>query len=162
MNKGSRFFGKAVATTLGAGYFPLAPGTMGSLISASIFYLLTHLGVAFNVLMLLTIPIVLVAYWGCIIGHQLWGKDPSRVTVDEFAGCWIACLFAPESWGIVGIAIAFVLFRAIDILKPWPVSKADQMAHPSGILLDDIAAGLIAGWCILLGFEIYGYIMSVS
>lgn len=160
MKKGIRFLGAAVATVLGAGYSPFAPGTVASLISASTFYLLMRSDVAFDYLLLLSIPIILVAYWGCIVGHRLWGKDPSRVTIDEFAGCWITCLFAPASWGIYGIAVAFTLFRLFDILKPWPVSKADEMVHPSGILLDDIAAGLIAGWCILLAFEIYGYIIS--
>ena len=97
MKKRSRILGAAVATVLGAGYFPIAPGTVASLISSAVFFLLLHFGISFNYLLAALFPILIVSYWGCIMGHRMWGKDPSRVTVDEFAGCWIACLFVPEN-----------------------------------------------------------------
>jgi len=133
-----RFSGGALATTLGTGFFPLGPGTVGSLVAAVVFYYSPV-----NSFVLL--PVVLFLGWiGCEAGRKLWGEDPSIVTIDEVAGTWIACLAAPSSWGIKGIAAAFVLFRIFDIVKPWPVNRLDEMKNGIGILLDDVAAGLMA------------------
>jgi len=93
--------------------------------------------------------------WGCKEGYRLWGDDPSRVNVDEFAGCWIACLAVPSSWGVPGIASALVIFRLFDILKPWPVSYFDRMKTPAGILLDDVAAGILSAILIGLGVIVH-------
>ena len=87
-----------------------------------------------------------------------WGKDPSRVVADEFAGCWIACMGAPEVWGISGFAAAFVLFRVFDIFKPWPVSLFDRMESAEGILLDDIAAGIISAVVLLAAGGVAGIV----
>ncbi|MCK4807939.1 MAG: phosphatidylglycerophosphatase A, partial [Candidatus Aegiribacteria sp.] len=89
-------------------------------------------------------------------GRKKWGEDPSKVVIDEFVGCWISCLAVPSGWGIVGIAVAFVLFRIFDIFKPWPVSFFDRMKSAAGILLDDVAAGIMAALVILLGSVIHG------
>lgn len=132
-------FGGAVSATLWTGYFPFGPGTVGSLVSCILFYLCpAHL--RFPVL-----PVVILIAWaGCEAGKKLWGDDPARVTIDEVAGCWVACLAAPGHWGLWGIVTAFVLFRVFDIAKPWPVSVLDRLKSGLGILLDDLAAGLIA------------------
>ena len=151
MNRVVCFSGITVATVFGTGYFPLAPGTVGSLVSAA-FYLLTATLSGWRPLpFILLAPIGLLGYWGCSIGHRLWGGDPSRVTADEFVGCWIACLAVPLNWGIPGIAAAFILFRVLDITKPWPVCRLDRMSGPAGILLDDVAAGIMAGVLLLAG-----------
>jgi len=137
--KGFRdFAGAALATCLGSGFSPVAPGTVGSILSALVFAL------AGPARTLLVRPIIALAWTGCHSGRRLWGKDPSRVNIDEFAGCWVACLASPAGWGLYGIAAALVLFRVMDIAKPWPVSLLDRMDSPFGILADDIAAGLIA------------------
>ncbi len=140
--------GTAVATVFGAGYCPVAPGTAGSLIAAGLFLLLRHAAALIWVLC----PIfILLGYWGSRVGREKWGGDPSRVVIDEFAGCWIACLAVPYDWGFAGIAAAFVLFRIFDIFKPWPVSFFDRMKSASGILLDDVAAGIMAAMVIRIG-----------
>lgn len=135
-----RFAGAALATTMGTGFFPLGPGTVGSLVAAAFFVVCPA-----ALRIPLTPALLLVAWAGCEAGRKLWGEDPSRVTIDEVAGCWIACLASPGRWGLWGIAAAFLLFRVFDIAKPWPVSKLDEMKSGLGILLDDIAAGIIAG-----------------
>lgn len=151
----TRYTGTAIATVFGAGYFPIAPGTAGSLISVIVFFLIP----AGNSLHLLILAVILpVGYWGCSIGQRLWGDDPSRVVIDEFAGCWIACLAVPGSWGITGFAVAFILFRLFDILKPWPVSVFDRMKSPAGILLDDVVAGALSAIIITIGSQLYGII----
>lgn len=143
-----RFLGGALASTLGTGFFPWGPGTVGSIIAAFGFYYSPV-----NPLVLL--PFVLLLGWiGCEAGRKLWGEDPSIVTIDEVAGTWIACLAAPSAWGIWGILAALVLFRIFDISKPWPVNKLDEMKNGIGILLDDVAAGLMAAGVLYIAYLI--------
>jgi len=139
-----RFLGAAIASTSGTGFFPLGPGTVGSIIAATAFYFCP-------VNPFFVLPFILILGWvGCEAGRKLWGEDPSRVTIDEVAGCWIACLAAPADWGVWGVAASFVLFRIFDIAKPWPVSRLDEIDSGLGILLDDVAAGLMAAAALLL------------
>ncbi|MCD4700501.1 MAG: phosphatidylglycerophosphatase A [Candidatus Aegiribacteria sp.] len=145
--------GTVVATVFGAGYIPIAPGTAGSLVSAGLFLVLQQTAL---INWVLCVCFLILGYWGCCAGRKKWGEDPSKIVVDEFAGCWIACLAVPSSWGTVGIAAAFILFRIFDIFKPWPVSVLDRMKSASGILLDDVAAGIMAALVILLGSVIHG------
>lgn len=145
MKRFYRILGITVATTFGTGYFPLGPGTVGSLVSACLF-LLTP-----DHLRLTLLPVILLVAWaGCEAGRRFWGEDPSKVTVDELAGCWIACLAAPAHWGYWGITAAFLLFRVFDIFKPWPVNVLDRMKNSLGILLDDVAAGIMAAAVLFL------------
>lgn len=141
--------GGALATCLGSGFFPVAPGTVGSLLAAGVYLIVPghHL--------LLLVPVTGLAWLGCRSGRALWGKDPSRVNADEFAGCWLACLASPSGWGVYGPAAAFLLFRVTDILKPWPVSALDRVDSALGILADDLAAGLLAGGLLALA----GYLL---
>ena len=60
---------------------------------------------------------------------------------DEFAGMWAACLFLPKTW--VWLLIAFLLFRALDILKPFGIRRLEKMPGGIGIVADDLAAGLV-------------------
>ena len=154
MKSGRSIPGILTATVLGSGYSPVAPGTAGSIVSAAAFVAVRSCTPPWLVFALLP-PVVLAALWGCRAGYAMWGHDPSRVNVDEFAGCWIACLAVPVSWGIAGIAAGLVLFRLFDILKPWPVSRLDWMKTPAGILLDDVAAGLLSALLIAIGVLLY-------
>jgi phosphatidylglycerophosphatase A len=127
-----------LATGLGTGYSPKGPGTAGSILAVVFFYYSP-----FDRFLIL--PFLMALAWaGCEAGRRMWGHDPSRVTIDEVAGCWIACLAVPVSWGVPGLAAAFLLFRVFDIVKPWPVSRFDRIDSGLGILLDDVAAGLMA------------------
>ncbi len=146
-----RFLSGAFASTMGTGFFPWGPGTVGSIIAAAVFYYSPV-----DPLVLLP-PILLFGWLGCEAGRKLWGEDPSIVTIDEVAGTWIACLAAPQEWGIWGILAALVLFRIFDIAKPWPVNKLDEMKNGIGILLDDVAAGLMAAGVLLIA-----YLLGVS
>jgi phosphatidylglycerophosphatase A len=75
--------------------------------------------------------------------------DPRDVVVDETLGCLIAAAFVPCD--PVWIAAAFVGFRALDILKPWPIGAIDERVHGAfGVLADDVAAGVLAGGCAAL------------
>jgi len=69
--------------------------------------------------------------------------DPNECVVDELAGQWIACAFAPVS--LAGYLLAFVLFRLFDIWKPWPIRHVERLHGGIGIMADDVVAALIAG-----------------
>ena len=66
--------------------------------------------------------------------------DPSRAVWDEFVGLWVTCLFLPKE--PVWLAAAFLSFRALDVLKPWPVRRLESLPGGLGIMADDLAAGL--------------------
>lgn len=144
MRKFVSFIGGTLASTFGTGFFPWGPGTVGSIIAAIAFYFSP-----INPYYLLPI-ILLVGWWACEVGRKLWGEDPSIVTIDEVAGTWIACLAVQPEWGAWGIFAALFLFRIFDIFKPWPVNKLDEMKNGIGILLDDVAAGLMAALILII------------
>ncbi len=134
-----RRFHYVIATTLGLGYSPIAPGTAGS-----IFALL----VAFFVFNGNTILLIMASVVGTVIGTfsadyvevNSGSEDPSIVVIDEVAGMWISLLGVPTTpWLYL---VAFGLFRLIDIIKPFPVNSLQNIHGGWGIMLDDIAAGI--------------------
>lgn len=70
-------------------------------------------------------------------------KDPSFVVIDEWAGMWITLLGTSRT-DFFNIAICFLLFRALDVLKPYPIRALEKLPGAWGIMLDDIAAGIVA------------------
>jgi len=147
--------GTVIATIFGTGYIPIAPGTAGSLLSAGLYFLLQPAGL---IPWALCGVFLVLGFWGSYAGRDKWGGDPSQIVIDEFAGCWIACLAVPSNWGIAGVAAAFILFRIFDIFKPWPVSVFDRMSSAAGILLDDVAAGIMAAVVLLAGDYFLGIV----
>jgi phosphatidylglycerophosphatase A len=69
-------------------------------------------------------------------------KDPQNVVIDEVAGQWITLLFVPVAWQTV--LAGFILFRGFDILKPPPVRQLERLPEGTGIVVDDVAAGVYA------------------
>ena len=141
-----------VATWGGAGLAPLAPGTVGT-IAALPFALAIHW--AFGPWGMLALAVAASAAYGA----GLWAcdrllrssagrdekdnKDPGYVVIDEVVGMWVTLLPAGLDWRLY--AAGFVVFRILDIAKPWPVSWADsKVPGAHGVMLDDLLAGLIA------------------
>jgi phosphatidylglycerophosphatase A len=152
--------------TCGVGYLPIAPGTMGSLVGVGL-YLSIWAGVdrvlTSNALakrltavyvftpqlafMLVVIFLVTMAgIWAASRAEKLLQKkDPSIVVIDEVAGQMIALLSGPfwvHTWW--SIFTAFLLFRAFDIWKPYPIRQLERLESGLGIMADDIAAGAYA------------------
>jgi phosphatidylglycerophosphatase A len=159
------YFALAIATC-GVGYFPIAPGTLGSLVGVLLFLALRRLTMVLLVpyafshrLNLFTlqsvesavmlIAILLVTFggiWAASRSESLFRKkDPGAVVIDEVSGQMIALLsvlvFAGGVWPVVS---AFILFRAFDIWKPYPIRRLEALESGLGIMLDDVAAGLYA------------------
>ena len=133
-----------LGTGFGAGYTPGAPGTAGSLVGLGI-----GLGLAASPLDGPAVAAVTAAV--CIAGipicagaaRGLGNPDPPQVVWDEIAGMLVALLALPSDW--YWWVAAFVLFRAFDVLKPWPIGWLDRRVRGgAGIMLDDLMAGAFA------------------
>lgn len=138
-----------IATWGGSGLAPRAPGTFGTL-AALPFAALIH-WLAGDMGALALGAAALAAYgigtWACnrILrgGGGKDNKDPGFVVIDEVVGIWVTLVPAGLDWRLY--MLGFVLFRILDIAKPWPLSWADREAPGAhGVMLDDLMAGLIA------------------
>lgn len=164
-----RTFGDYVAlaiATCGVGYFPIAPGTLGSLVGVGAYltvwswlYGMLEANAAFRrrdllyvftpqlALMLLVIFLITMAgIWAATRTEKaVQKKDPSIVVIDEVAGQMIALLSGPfwiQTWW--SILSAFILFRAFDIWKPYPIRRLEALDSGLGIMADDVIAGVYA------------------
>jgi phosphatidylglycerophosphatase A len=142
-----RFISRMIASGLGSGFAPVAPGTAGSLVA-----------LAFGALLLtgprwaLPLAIVLATIAGLwAIGRSGGSDDPGWVVIDEFAGQWIS-LLPLSTPSPLGLLAAFALFRLFDITKPGPVGWADRQHGAAGVMGDDLIAGAIAAGAIW-GFQ---------
>jgi phosphatidylglycerophosphatase A len=80
-----------------------------------------------------------------IVVREAGREDPGFVVVDEVAGQWIALIAVRPDWRHA--VLALVLFRLFDIWKPWPIRKLEALPEGTGIMLDDVAAGVLALVC---------------
>lgn len=134
LNLIEKFFGSGFFT----GYIPVASGTMGSL-AALIIYMIPGFENP-------TIMLALISTF-TVIGvpvatkfEEVYGKDPSFCTIDELVGTWITLLFVPKIiWYVIP---AFLIWRTLDIFKPFPANKLEAIKGGWGIMLDDIVSGI--------------------
>lgn len=133
-----------IATWFGSGLLPKAPGTWGSLAALPPGLALLWLG-GVPLLVGGILAVSLAGVWaGERYADRLGQDDPGAVVIDEVAGQWLA-LLPCAAFGLVEVVLAFLLFRAADILKPWPASWADRtLPGGVGIMADDWIAGLYA------------------
>src|SRR5690348_6697537 len=132
-----------IATAVGAGLSPKAPGTAGSLVALLPWWFLLRdlpLGVYVAVL----IAGFGLGVWACgVCDRRLGMHDQGALVWDEVIGMWITLFAAPRQWW--WMVIGFALFRLFDIWKPWPVRLADRRVRGGfGVMLDDVVAGLFA------------------
>ena len=152
-------FARALATVGGLGDLLPAPGTtVGSLTGALLYWGASRMwphpawAVAIGGLALL-VPL---SVWACGIEADRRGQtDPGPVVLDEVAGQWltlaVVALGRPGVPGLREIAVAFVLFRVLDVAKPWPIHRLERLSKGWGIVADDLAAAFAAG-VLALGF----------
>ena len=130
-----------LATCFKIGHLPIAPGTWGSLAAIICWWLwLQYLDPLVFIVFIFTIFTIGVFAANIIIDHT-GEKDPSRVVIDEVSGQWLGLLMLPD--GARYIAWAFILFRFLDILKPWPIRQLERFPKGWGVMLDDMLAGLM-------------------
>lgn len=133
--------GVLLATWFGAGYLPKAPGTWGSLGALPFAWVMMEIGGPYT-LAGATVVVFFVGLWASKVYMDKTGAhDPGAIVIDEVVGQWIVVLVAPLN--PVVYALAFVLFRFFDVLKPWPISWADRkIGGAMGVMVDDVFAGL--------------------
>lgn len=134
---------KTIATGLGAGYLPKAPGTFGSLWGVAIFFLLQNS--AWSLLFATTVLITIVATLASDRAERIFGqKDCQHIVIDEVAGQLFVYLFVPFSW--INLLLGFLLFRLFDVIKIFPASWAQKnLKGGLGVVGDDVVAGLQGG-----------------
>jgi phosphatidylglycerophosphatase A len=130
-----------VSTALGAGRSPLAPGTAGSLVGVATFWAIHGLPLVGQLAFTAGL-FGLGVYCSARTAVEVGQKDPSVVVVDEVVGQWVALLVLPFTPGIA--ALSFVLFRVMDVFKPWPARDLERLPGGFGIMADDLMAGAYA------------------
>lgn len=133
------FLTKIIASVFFIGYLPLMPGTFGSLAGVGLFYLLKGISQPAYFLVIFWV-IVLGMLTGTRMERLLNKKDPSCIVIDEVMGMLVALSFMPYDLKI--IILAFLIFRILDTLKPYPVGKLQYLRGSSGIMIDDLVAGV--------------------
>ena len=122
---------------------PSAPGTVASAVAVGLAYgLVGGLGLAAAWLAALSLALLAPAIWSAGVASKYFGHgDPSEVVIDEVVGQWLAlAVVNPVDWR--QWLAAFVLFRALDIAKPFPLRRLERLPGGWGIVADDVAAGL--------------------
>jgi phosphatidylglycerophosphatase A len=137
-----------LATFFGTGYLKPGPGTYGSTAAVLLWYIAAHafapsritLAVATAAAAILITLIGIPA--STLVARQSARKDPGFIVIDEVAGQLIALIAIRPDWQHA--AISLLLFRFFDIFKPWPIRRLEALPEGAGIVLDDVAAGLLA------------------
>ena len=148
--------GLAIATALGAGYVPNAPGTAGSAVGLLLWMVLPH-----NPWLQLAAIVVIAGagVWSGSLAEQHFGKrDPGQVVIDEVAGMMVTLVLNPVA-GRGWMLAVFVLFRAADIAKPFPVKRLERLPGGIGIMADDLAAGIYANLALRLSVWSFGHLV---
>ena len=143
-----------LAFGFGSGLAPFAPGTFGSIPGLVLFWLTMDFGL--YVQLGVALALVVAGIWICGESARRIGvHDHGGIVWDEIAGMYITLFLAPAT--IAGFIVAFLLFRAADIVKPWPIRDLDHRIHGGlGIMLDDLVAALYAALLLAL----YGWLMT--
>ena len=142
-----------LATGCYAGYMPVAPGTFGTLVAVPLYYLLSMLG-PFQ-WMLFICAFAGFAVWISGEAEKVFKKKDSRlIVIDEMAGFLVTLFLIP--WSPKSVVIGFLLFRLIDIAKPFPISRLEsKLRGGGGVVLDDLAAGIYANVVVRLAMRLF-------
>lgn len=130
----------AIAMGFGCGLAPVAPGTFGSLPALALAFACSRTGSPWSLAVALAIVSVLGTWAADRAAVLLGAKDPGRVVIDEVAGQTATLLFLPITVPV--LAAGFLLFRVLDIWKPFPARRLESLPGGSGIMADDLMVGI--------------------
>jgi phosphatidylglycerophosphatase A len=137
-----------IGTFFGAGLLKPGPGTYGSIAAVLLWYAAAHLlhpstiALAIGTATAAIIATLIGIPAATIVARESGREDPGHVVIDEVAGQLIALIAIPADWRHA--ALSLLLFRLFDILKPPPIRQLERLPAGTGIMLDDVAAGLFA------------------
>ncbi len=138
---GDRFL-VVIATGFGLGFAPVAPGTFGTLLGIPFYLALSTMPAWLHLLSVAGFAALAVSA-AQVAGRSFGQADDRRIVADEIAGLLVTLALVPVS--ARAVAAGFVLFRVMDVVKPWPASYFDRRVHNGvGVVADDLVAGLYA------------------
>jgi phosphatidylglycerophosphatase A len=161
LNSGARPFSRAkdlgarvIATAFFSGHSRFAPGTAGSAVGLLLFVPLS--GASMPVQVLACIALFLVGVLAAShVARRVGLEDPGIVVVDEVLGMWLSVIGLPFT-PVVAL-LAFLLFRVLDIVKPYPADALEHLPRGLGIMVDDVAAGLYANLLLRIGLLVWPF-----
>ncbi|MFA5287062.1 MAG: phosphatidylglycerophosphatase A [Candidatus Omnitrophota bacterium] len=153
-----KFSVKLLSTFFYIGYLPLIPGTFGSLAGVVLFFLVKITALNYT---LFTLAIIVLGFLVCGQAEKAaQKKDPSCVVIDEVSGMLLSFLFIP--YDIKLVIIAFILFRILDMLKPYPAGRLERLKGSVGIMSDDLIAGLYTNLILQVVIRVTSFKVSQS
>ena len=140
-----------VGSGFGSGYFPVAPGTAGSLFATLLMYFILSSGELIGTIIVIVLASILTLAVSKACEEE-WGEDPGKLVMDEFAGQALVFITITLSGDlgndILILGLGFFLFRVFDIWKPLGIHQVQKIGGGAGILLDDLLAGFYAFICL--------------
>ena len=124
------------------GNLPVAPGTFGSLLGLPLCYAMAKISLSLAILGALVL--IFAGIWIAQLAETITKqKDPGRIVIDEIAGMTVTLIGIP--FHLTSVVIGFFIFRALDIIKPFPIRLLERrISGGAGVVLDDVAAGIYA------------------
>lgn len=129
-----------IATCGYLGYVPVAPGTFGSAAGLAVFYAVRSTGSTTVEVAAIVILFAIGIWSGTVAEHHFGRVDPRPVVLDEVVGMLITLAFLPVS--VTGAIVGFLVFRALDVVKPWPSARFEALPGGLGVMADDGMAAL--------------------
>lgn len=130
----------AIATCLGLGYAPVAPGTFGSLAGLLLWVVLPES--PFIQIFAIALSFAAGVWASAAAERHFRATDPGPVVIDEVMGMLVTLFLVPVSWP--GAIIAFLWFRIFDVIKPYPANRLERLPGGIGIMADDFMAAVYA------------------
>ena len=148
----------ALATVAGIGCIPFAPGTCGSAVGLLVWLVLPP---SASVQAIAIVVLFVIGSWsGGVAEHHFGRTDPSQVVIDEVMGMLITLWLNPVGW--VGAAVAFLLFRLFDVIKPYPSNRLERLPGGVGVMADDAMAAIYANLALRACIWSSGYLVIWS
>jgi phosphatidylglycerophosphatase A len=129
------------------GYFPVAPGTAGSLAGLAVYGLLRAAGATpLADLAVIAVLFAAGAWSGTLAERHFGGTDPGAGVIDEVVGMLVTLWALPATWSLA--VIGFLVFRVLDVVKPWPAGRLETLHGGLGMMSDDVMAAVYANLCL--------------
>jgi phosphatidylglycerophosphatase A len=149
-------FALAIATAFGIGYVPVASGTFGAAAGLVLWWLLPATAAAQAVAILVLFAL---GSWSGTIAERHFGtNDPSAVVIDEVMGMLITLFMVPVGWA--GAVFGFLLFRAADVVKPFPANRLERLPGGLGVMADDGMAAVYANLALRLAVLAWNWVIG--
>jgi phosphatidylglycerophosphatase A len=132
--------GLFIATCGYLGYVPLAPGTFGSALGLLVFVAVRSTGSPLAELAAIVLLFAVGVWSGTVAEHHFGGVDPAPVVLDEVVGMLITLLLLPVT--TTGALAGFLVFRVLDVVKPWPSAQFEKLPGGLGVMADDAMAAV--------------------